>query len=54
MMFFMLAFSVFALGIILLFAWMLAVGWAFGMPIEIKKNNKVIGHIRWFTFTKVE
>jgi hypothetical protein len=37
-----------ALGIMIITALFLA--WVCGSKIEIKKKDKVLGHVRWFTF----
>ena len=29
---------------------LLAVAWAFGLPITISRNGHKIGYVRWFTF----
>jgi hypothetical protein len=54
MIVFFIALGLLALGIVILVAWMFAIHWVFGVPISIKKNDKVIGYLRWFKYTKAE
>jgi uncharacterized membrane protein len=47
-------FWVFLLGMVAVFMAGAVVAWALGMKITVKKKDKVIGYLRWFTFHTLE